>query len=339
MNYFEQTDIDIRKQKKTTVLTKRKKKILHIGGSLNQTTMLHRISQFLPEYDHYFTAYYSNGVELIPLKLGLLETTCLSGPFRRLTENYIRDNNLQMDYAGKKNDYDLVLTASDLIVPKNIRKKKIILVQEGMTDPQTLIYHLVKFFHLKRYLASTATTGQSDAYVAFCVASEGYKDFFIRSGCKAEKIKVTGIPNYDNCKQFINNDFPYKDYVLVCTSDARETWKIDRRKKFILDSVKIANGRQMIFKIHPNEKFKRAIREVNKYAPGALVFTEGDTNHMVANCSTLIVKYSTMAYVGLILGKEVYSRFEIDELRKLLPIQNGGVSAKNIADVCRTYLE
>ena len=208
-----------------------------------------------------------------------------------------------------------------------------------MTDPQTLIYHLVKFFHLKRYLASTATTGQSDAYVAFCVASEGYKDFFIRSGCKAEKIKVTGIPNYDNCKQFINNDFPYKDYVLVCTSDARETWKIDRRKKFILDSVKIANGRQMIFKIHPNEKFKRAIREVNKYAPGALVFTEGDTNHMVANCSTLIVKYSTMAYVGLILGKEVYSRFEIDELRKLLPIQNEGVSAKNIADVCRTYLE
>ena len=187
MNYFEQTDIDIRKQKKTTVLTKRKKKILHIGGSLNQTTMLHRISQFLPEYDHYFTAYYSNGIELIPLKLGLLETTCLSGAFRRLTEDYIRNKNLQMDYAGKKNDYNLVLTASDLIVPKNIRKKKIILVQEGMTDPQTLIYHLVKFFHLKRYLASTATTGQSDAYVAFCVASEGYKDFFIRSGCKAEK--------------------------------------------------------------------------------------------------------------------------------------------------------
>ena len=338
-DYFVNTNIDFKTPKKASVLTGNKKKILHIGGSLNQTTMLHRISQYLPEYDHYFTAYYSDGIELIPLKLGLLETTCLSGPFRRLTENYIKENNLKMDYAGKYNNYDLVMTASDLIIPKNIRKKKIILVQEGMTDPQNWIYHLVKIFHLKRYFASTATTGLSDAYTAFCVASGGYKDFFIKSGCKPEKIRVTGIPNYDNCQKFLDNDFPHKDYVLVCTSDARETWKIDRRKKFILDCVKIANGRQMIFKIHPNEKPERAVREVNKYAPGALVFTDGDANHMVANCSTLIVKYSTMAYVGLILGKEVYSRFKIEELKKLLPIQNGGTSAKNIADVCRTYLE
>lgn len=331
--------IFFREPGKKLVLIEKKKKILHIGGSLNQTTMLHGISKHLQDYDHYFTAYYSDGIELIGLKLGLLETTCLSGTFRRLTEDYIKENNLHMDYAGRNNDYDLVLTSSDLIIPRNIKKKKIILVQEGMTDPQNWIYHLVKFFRLKRYFASTSTTGLSDAYIAFCVASEGYKEFFIRSGCKGEKIWVTGVPNYDNCKAYLNNDFPHKDYVLVCTSDARETWKIEDRKGFILKAVKIANGRQMIFKLHPNEKFDRAKREINKYAPGALIFTSGNTDHMVANCSVLVVTYSTMAYVGIILGKEVHSRFDIEDLKNMIPIQNGGVSAKNIAEVCKEFLQ
>jgi hypothetical protein len=48
-------------------------------------------------------------------------------------------------------------------------------------------------------LAGTAATGLSDAYHAFCVASEGYRDFFIRKGARPEKIIITGIPNFDNC--------------------------------------------------------------------------------------------------------------------------------------------
>ena len=38
------------------------------------------------------------------------------------------------------------------------------------------------------------------------------------------------IPNFDNCRQYLDNDFPYQHYVLVCTSDARDTLKFENRK-------------------------------------------------------------------------------------------------------------
>jgi len=336
-NYFQKVDLFGVKTKKTEILTK-KKKILFIGGSMNQTTMMHQIANQLKEYDYYFTPYYSDGKELIGIKLGILNNTVLGGVFRERTEEYIDKHGLQLDYAGKNNDYDLVVTSSDLIIQKNIKRKKIVLVQEGMTDPQNWLYHLVKLLHLPRYTASTSTTGLSNAYDVFCVASEGYKEFFIKSGCNADKIVVTGIPNFDNCAQYLNNDFPHKDYVLACTSDMRETLKFENRKKFINYALNIANGGQLIFKLHPNEDHGRAQREINKHAPDALVYTVGNAEHMIANCNTLITIYSSVVYVGLALGKKVYSRFNVDELKKMVPIQNGGTSAKKIADVCKRYL-
>jgi hypothetical protein len=197
---------------------------------------------------------------------------------------------------------------------------------------------MVRLFHLPRWFGSTSTTGLSDAYVKFCVASEGYKKFFIKSGCKEEKLTVTGIPNFDNCVEYLNNKFPHKDFVLVCTSDARETYKFENRKKFLKYAKSIANGRQMIFKIHPNENSKRAAKEIKNLIPDALVFYQGNTNEMVANCSVLVTIYSSVAYVGLALGKEVYSKFNLEDLKRLAPIQNNGTSDKNIADVCRQYL-
>ncbi len=208
-----------------------------------------------------------------------------------------------------------------------------------MTDPENFAYYLVKTFKLPRYIASTSTTGLSNAYDIFCVASEGYKELFIKKGVDPEKIIVTGIPNFDNCNDYLNNDFPHKNYVLVCTSDTRETFKYENRKKFIKRAVSIAQGRQLIFKLHPNEKYERAEKEIKKYAPEALVFSSGNTNHMIANCNTLITRFSTVVYVGLALGKEVYSEFNIDELTKLTPLQNGGKSAENIADICKILLE
>jgi hypothetical protein len=38
------------------------------------------------------------------------------------------------------------------------------------------------------------------------------------------------------------------------------------------------------------------------------------------------------------LGKEVYSDFSMDELRKLTPVQNGGTSAMEIARISRQSL-
>jgi hypothetical protein len=34
----------------------------------------------------------------------------------------------------------------------------------------------------------------------------------------------------------------------------------------------------------------------------------------------------------------VYSKFNVDELKKMIPLQNVGTSAKKIADICKGYL-
>lgn len=310
-----------------------KRKILYICGSLNQTTMMHQISTYLPGYEAYFSPYYADGFVGKLANTHLLDFSVLGGQFRERTLNYLWANDLNVDFKGKLHNYDLVFTCSDLITPKNILDKKVVLVQEGMTDPENFMYYLVKALKLPRWLASTATTGLSDAYDKFCVASKGYKELFTKKGVKPEKISVTGIPNFDNCKQYLVNDFPHKNFVLVATSDTRETYKYENRKKFIKKAVKIANGRQLIFKLHPNELVERAKEEINLYAPGALVFSQGKTEEMIANCDVLITRFSSVVYVGLALGKEVYSDFDIDMLKKLKPIQNDGTSARNIAGV------
>jgi hypothetical protein len=316
-----------------------RKKLLFICGSMNQTTMMHQISKQLNYCECYFSPFYGDGFVGYLSKTHLLDFSVLGGQFRERTLNYLESNNLKIDYEGKQNDYDIVFTCSDLVIPQNIRNKKVILVQEGMTDPENFIYHLVKTLKLPRWIASTSTTGLSNAYDKFCVASVGYRDLFIRKGVKPEKIVVTGIPNFDNCKKYLNNNFPFRNYVLVATSDARETYKYENRGKFIRKAVEIANGRQLIFKLHPNELVERATNEIETYAPGALVFSEGNTEHMIANCDVLITKYSSVVYVGLALGKEVYSAFNLDELKRLLPLQNNGTSAENIAAVAKELLE
>lgn len=317
----------------------RKKRILFICGSINQTTQMHQIARNLGEYERWFTPYYCDGILEWLRKLNLLESSILGNKLMKRCLDYLHTYDLPVDFQGTLNSYDLVVTCSDLVMPRNIRGTRMVVVQEGMTDPENFAYQIWKMFpFLPRWIASTATTGLSGAYTRFCVASEGYKNLFVRKGAPADRIVVTGIPNFDNCQQYLRNDFPHKHYVLVCTSDMRETYKYENRKEFILKAVRIAAGRPLLFKLHPNEDFARAIAEINRYAPGARVVTEGNTAHMIANCDVLITRYSTTVYIGLALGKECYSDFDIEELQDLSPIQNGGHSAENIANVCREVL-
>src|SRR5262245_58343484 len=310
-----------------------------ICGSMNQTTQMHQIADELPEYDAFFTPYYGDFIHECARVFRLAEFSVMGDKVAARCQTYLDQHKLNMDKGGKKMNYDLVLSCSDLIVPRNIRRRKMILVQEGMTDPETLTFHLVKKIRvLPRWLASTAATGLSHAYDRFCVASEGYRDLFVRKGVAPEKLVVTGIPNFDNCARFLKNQFPHRGYVLVCTSDARETFKLDNRRKFIRRAVSIANGRQLIFKLHPNEKVARATREIKAQSTDALVYSTGSAEEMIANCDVLITQYSSTAYVGLALGKEVHSYFDADELRRLMPIQNSS-AARNIASVCRQLIE
>lgn len=302
--------------------------------------MVHAVAKHLYDhYDCYFTPFYSDGLMKALSERGWLDFTALGGKHLKQSDDYLRQQQLPLDIGGKRNDYDLIVTASDLVIQKNIRDKPIILIQEGITDPINWRFHLVRNFGLPRYLAGTAVNGLSGAYRYFCVASEGYKSFFVRNGAEADKILVTGIPNFDNVQSFLDNDFPHRHYALVATSCIRETFRYDDRKAFIRNAIAKAKGMPLIFKLHPNEKVERAVREIKSLAPDALIFSEGNIEPMIANCDILITQYSTVAYIGLVLGKEVHSYFALDELRRLAPIQNGGASCRHIANVCLHVLQ
>src|SRR5262245_24487772 len=95
----------------------------------------------------------------------------------------------------------------------------------------------------------------------------------------------------------------------------------------------------MIFKLHPAERHDRAAREIRSIRPDALILNDGNTEHMIANCAAVVAQYSTVAFTAAALGKEIHSYIDPALLRQILPIQNGGTSAANIAEVCRGCLE
>ena len=306
---------------------------------MNQTTQMHQIARHLDDYDHAFSPFYVDGFDAFLKRLGMIEFTVAGNKLSNRCREYLQNQNLFIDERGRNYPYDLVVTCTDVYLQNNMKGNRMVLVQEGVTDPESMMFHLVnRFRFLPLWFAGNALTGLSDAYQAFCVASQGYRDFFIKKGVRPEKIVVTGIPNFDNCRQYSSNTFPYKGYVLVCTSALRETLQFENRRFFIRKALEIAGSRKLIFKLHPGEKHRRATLEINKYAPGAMVFSTGNAEEMIANCDVLITRFSSTALVGLALGKETLSDFNMEEMRRLTPVQNGS-AALNIAGVCRRLLE
>ncbi|MEA5077770.1 MAG: hypothetical protein VB013_04295 [Anaerolineaceae bacterium] len=309
--------------------------ILFIGGSLNQTTMMHQISSQLPEYRSYFSPFYADGLLNWAAKAGLLDHSILGGQHRKSTLEYLKRNHLRIDERGARRHYDLVVTGTDLIVPENIRKNRLALIQEGITEEEDFVYNLVRKLNLPRFLANTAATGLSDAYDVFCVASHGYKQLFMRKGIDPAKIVVTGIPNFDHAAAYLNNPFPRRDYVLVATSSIRETGKFDDRDGFLRHARELAGGREVIFKLHPNEDHKRATQEIRRYFPNEPIYLTENINHLIANSSMMIAQNTSAIYIALALGKPVYSYIDTNYLRRLMPEQNGGRSKERIAEVLR----
>jgi hypothetical protein len=313
--------------------------ILFICGSLNQTTQMHAVARDLvKENNCYFTPYYGDGIVNFFAKNGWLNFTVLGGRHKRETEEYLSRHNLQVDSRGEARSYDLVVTCSDLLIQKNLRGNRVVLVQEGITEPEGIMYHLVKWLKLPRYLANTSTSGLSNAYDIFCVASNGYAELFVRKGVMENKIAVTGIPNFDNVKNAHNNNFQIHGHVLAATSPLRETFRFDDRRAFIRKCRTIAGGRTLIFKLHPLENAERAAREIRKDAPGALIFVHGDINPMIANAEVVVTQQSTSTFVAIALEKEVHTNLKIEELKRLMPLQNGGASAEYIANICERVM-
>jgi len=315
------------------------KRVLFVCGSLNQTTQMHQVARELPEVMAVFTPYYADGLLEACRRLRLVEFSVLGDKLRRRCLDYLERERLAIDVGGRAGGYDLAVTCSDLVVPRNLRARPVVLVQEGILDPDSLGLRLWRRWpFLPRWIGGTTTTGLSRRYDRFCVASQGYRDVFTRNGAPPERIVVTGIPNFDDCRRYLENDFPHRGFVLVCTSDARETFKRDDRAAFIADCVEFAAGQPLIFKLHPNENAARARAEIARHAPGARVYADGSAEHMIANCDALVTQWSSTVFVGVALGKPVHSYHDLDEVRRLLPEQHGH-AARRIAEVCRELLE
>jgi hypothetical protein len=317
----------------------RKRRALFVCGSLNQTTQLHRIAHALPETENWFSPFFGGTSVELARRLRLLENTIGGNALRARCASYLARHGLPLDLDGRDNTYDLVVLCTDLTVSPRLRRIPTLLVQEGMTDPESWISKLIqKSGVLPLWAAGTTLTGTSAKYDAMCVASEGYRELFVQRGAPARKLHVTGIPNFDDCARFGENSVHDRGYVLACTSDSRETFRADDRAGFLRRVRIAAAGRTIRVKLHPNERAARAKREIAAHCPDAIVHTDESAEELIANCSVLFTQYSSVAFVGLALGKEVHSYLPLEELRRLLPIQNGGRSAHAIANVARGLL-
>ncbi|MCK7504656.1 MAG: hypothetical protein MZV70_11600 [Desulfobacterales bacterium] len=99
----------------------------------------------------------------------------LAGRCRR----YLQDHGLPIDYQGKNRPYDLVVTCSDVYLQKNIRDNRIVLVQEGITDPESMMFHLVKRLRfLPRWLGGYCNDGPQRCLPGFLRRKRGISRLF-----------------------------------------------------------------------------------------------------------------------------------------------------------------
>ena len=306
-------------------------RILFICGSMNQTTQMHQISEHLPEHEQAFSPYYCDGPTEILRRLGLIEFTIAGNKLAGRCRGYLQSHGLPIDYQGRER---AVRPGGDLHgpVPSEEHPRQPDRAGPGGDHGPGIAVRFISSSASGSFRAgwrARRRPGSAIAYRAFCVASEGYRDFFIRKGVRPEKIVVTGIPNFDDCRRYRRNDFPYRHYVLACTSPLREIFRREDRAAFIRRAVELAGGRRAHLQAAPErERRARHPRDPPARAGRARCSRPGSAEEMIANCDVLITRFSSTAFVGLALGKETYSDFDLDELRRLMPVQNGAAAPR-----------
>jgi hypothetical protein len=300
---------------------------------------MHEIARRLSECDCRFTPYYGDELESWLIQVGFADGAVDGQEQRERCLNYLNQHDLCADVSGETEDYDVIFSSSDLLIQRDRRRTPIVLIQEGIWDNRPTDYGLGKPLNsLRRWLAKNTWATSRDLYDQFCVASEGYRELYIRNGVDPERIVVTGLPNFDNFAAFCDNDFSYHDYVLACLPKRSTILGNYRRRTFIQEAVRIADRRPLAFTVHPAESSQRAVDEIRRYARTAEVLTQGDIGPMVANCSQLITQSWSLAMMGIVLGKQIHSYPDLENIYDFVPLQNGGQSALNIASVCRRLI-
>lgn len=295
----------------------------------------------MPECECVFTPIFSRfGLPTAAARaLGLLRSTTLDAAKQLRVASAIENLGLRLD-LGATQPYDLVVLGNDFFVPEGLRGvRPTVLVQEGWVWPYSWRRRLAATRLVPPLFASANGIGLSHSYDYFCVASEGYKEAFAKSGIGRHRMVVTGLPGLDRVASEFRPlvEDTERRFVLVITHPGREYQEGENRQRLLNTASSKSKGRPIVVKLHPNENHERATREVRELLPEATVLIDADTNNLVANCDALITTYSTVIYSALLLGKEVHCSYPIKEIGRLLPDQNG-CAAERIADTCRMAL-
>jgi hypothetical protein len=317
----------------------RERKILLVGGTVNQIKMMHRIADRFENAACFFTPFYYVNQPLFALleRLGLLRYS-LGKKIRDQVLDYLTRHDLPVDFRAQHGPYDLVVLGTDIFIPGNLKAYPKILVQEGIVLPRGWRYWLARHTPLPNWVGAGHAAGLSGDYDYFCVASQGTYEWLAETGIARSRMVVTGLPNFDNIRAESERiDFPHRDYVLLATSCSREDWRYEDRRGLLEQVREIAGERQIIVKLHPREDTTRATEEVRQVLPKALVYSEGEIAPMIAHCAHFVATSSTTIFNALACDKPITCEMDLDLMRRLTPEQNGNAAA-NIVAVCEKVL-
>jgi len=316
-----------------------KKNILFIGSTVDQIKVMHTISDHLnPVHNCFFTPFYLDNVVS---KLGLsrqLENIVFGKNYREDIFDYIQNNDLKLDECGESNHYDLVVTFSTLIIPKNIRNSRIVLLQDLMNEPRNFMAYFTKWFKFSSYLNKPSSINLFERYDVVCVASPGYRKRFIRNGADPDKIALTGIPEFTTFPDTLPDDVLQRGVVHLVTLPLWGSLEKEYRKDLQMNLNWIADGRPIYFKLLPTDQPIIATRKIKNTLLNVRVFT-GSRNHLKNIYERgLISKRTACLFTASVIGDKLHIFADAEVLRHLKPYQNSTASAEKIANVCKNLM-
>ncbi len=162
--------------------------ILFVCGSARQTREMHQIAQELSNCRVWFTPYYGGTLLTMLRELGMLERTIAGNRLGQECLGYLRNHHLPIDLDGRRARYDLVVTCSDLVLARNTRGRRLVVVHNGRLGVSHLLGSRIAH-RLSRWL------GQSPS--RWCVTSEADRESLRRLGFPGERITVIGSAGHD----------------------------------------------------------------------------------------------------------------------------------------------
>ena len=223
------------------------------------------------EHEHAFTPYYCDGLLSAARRAGLAEFTVAGEKLRRRCLAYLGAKGCPSTTAGRARR---LRPGGHLLRPRGAsgtsRGRRVVWSRRGSSIPEAWPTGSGgRFRFLPRWLAGTATTGLSLAYDRFCVASEGYRDHFVARGVPRGALVVTGIPNFDDCRRYLQQRLPAPRLrARLHLGRARDLEAATTAAPSCGACSRSRRGRPLIFKLHPNENAAaRAARDPRAARP------------------------------------------------------------------------